>query len=126
MTLTSRVSQLWRRRTPPSPRHLWAVGKATTADGATAHLQLEFTLCAEDHDLEAEALDQVAMDAVEGVLRVEVGRREVASLPAAGDAVDWLPAGLVPGARITNVFVISSDVEVTQELRRLVTSCAGP
>jgi len=126
MTLTSRVSQLWRRRTPSLPRHLWAMGKATTADGATAHVQLEFTLCAEDPDLESEVLDRVAMDAVEGELRVEVGRRPVASLPMVGDAVDWLPADLVPGATIANVFVIASDVEVTHELRRLVSPCAGP
>jgi hypothetical protein len=126
MTLTGKVSQLWRRRTPSSPRHLWAIGKATTADGATAHVHLEFALCAEDPDLEAEVLDRVAMDAVEGVLRVEVGRRPVASLPMVGDAVDWVPADLVPGATIANVFVIASDVEVTHELRRLVTPCAGP
>ena len=66
------------------------------------------------------------MDAVEGVLRVEVGRRPVGSLPMVGDAVDWVPADLVPGATIANVFVIASDVEVTHELRRLVTPCAGP
>jgi len=127
MTLTGRVSQLWQRRTPRScPRRLWAITTATTADGVSTHVQIEFTLDTPELDVDPEVLDRATMDAVEGVLRYEIGRRRVASLPTAGDTIDWVPPNLVPGASISNVFVVSSDVEVTHELRRLVTHTAGP
>ena len=127
MTLTDKVSQLWQRRAPrPSARHLWAITTATTSDGVIAHVQIELTLDVGAVDADGGALDSATMDAVEGVLRHEIGRRRVASLPMAGAAIDWVPPNLVPGATIGNVFVISSDVEVTHELRRLVTHTAGP
>jgi hypothetical protein len=127
MTLTVKVSQLWHRRAPrPSARHLWAITTATTSDGVVAHVQIEFTLHVGAVDADPDALDRATMDAVEGVLRYEIGRRPIASLPMAGTPMDWVPPNLVPGATIGNVFVTSSDVEVTQELRRLVTNTAGP
>jgi len=127
MTLTSKLSQLWHRRTSDaSPRHLWAIATVTTADGVSAHVQIEFTLDAQAVDVDPDAVDWATMDAVEDILRQEMGRSRVASLPMAGDALDWVPPDLVPGAPIANVFVLSSDVEVTHELRRLVTHAAGP
>lgn len=127
MALTSKVSQLWHRRTStPSPRHLWAITSATTTDGVTAHVHIEFTLDARALDTNPDVLDVATMDAVEGVLRYEVSHRRVASLPMAGDPIDWVPENLVPDATIGNVFVISSDVQVTHELRRLVNRTAGP
>ena len=117
MTLTGRVTQLWHRRTPRScPRHLWAITTATTADSISTNFQIEFTLDAPELDVDPEVLDRATMDAVEGVLRYEIGRRRVASLPTAGDTIDWVPPNLVPGASVSNVFVVSSDVEVTQGL----------
>ena len=127
MTLTGMVSQLWQRRTPSAcPRHLWAISTATTADGVVAHVQIEFTLDARALDADPDALDLATMDAVEGIVRYEIGSRRVASLPIAGEAIDWVPPNLVPGATVGNVFVNSSDVEMTHELRRLVTRTAGP
>jgi len=35
--------------------------------------------------------------------------------------VDWVAPDTLPGATIANAFVLSSDVEVSHELRRLVT-----
>jgi hypothetical protein len=126
MTLTSTLSRLWRRQTTSAPRPLWAVATATTVDGATAHVQLEFTLDPPADDTGPETLDRSAMAAVENVLRHQVGRHPVAALPVAGDAVDWVAADLVTGATIGDVFVTRSDVEVTHELRRLVAHTAGP
>ena len=125
--MTSRVLQMWHRRTPsPSPRHLWAITSATTVDGVTAHVQIEFTLDAREVDGHPDVLDAATMDAVETVLRNEVSHRRVASLPMAGESIDWVPENLMPDATISNVFVISSDVQVTHELRRLVNHTAGP
>jgi hypothetical protein len=102
------------------------VTTATTADGVTAHIQIEFILDARSVDIDPDVLDTAAMDAVEAALRHEIARRRVAALPTAGDAIDWVATNLVPGVIIDNVFVISSDIEVTHELRRLVAHEAGP
>jgi hypothetical protein len=126
MTLTT-LTRLFRRRPPyASARHLWAVAKATSADGVTARVGVEFTLEVLLVDGgSSEELEDSAIDAVEGVLRREIGRRSVASLPTVGAPVDWVPPDLVPGARLANAFVLSSDLEVTRQLQRLVVEDAS-
>jgi hypothetical protein len=120
VTWSHRRDRLRGRRASPAPRRLWALATAPTTDGVTAHVRVDFTLQPGTGTAYDEELDMAVMDRVEARLRQEVGRRPVADLPVVGDSVDWVPTDLVPGATILDVHVVGSDVEVTPELRRLV------
>jgi hypothetical protein len=127
MTLTTRVTRLFRHgRRHASVQHLWSLARATTADGVTARVEIEFTLEALLVDGSAEELAAAAIDAVESALRREIGSRSVSSLPTVGASVDWVAADLVPGARLGNAFVLGSDIEVTRQLQRLVVDDTSP
>jgi hypothetical protein len=75
---------------------------------------------------DAEDVDGAVMGAVEDHLREWISNRDVASLPTAGVAVDFVPGDLVPGARIEHVFVVTCDIEVTRQLQRLIGGSVGP
>jgi len=129
MTLPRRLFYLRRRPAGSSPepsRHLWAGVTATTVDGVTAHIQVEFTRDITSLESSPVAFDQMAMDAVEGALHHHVATLPASSLPMTGDGLGWVEAELVPHTVIGNVFVISSDIEVSTDLRRrLIDSDTG-
>lgn len=124
MTLTTRLLHL-RRRTavssPKPPRHLWAAATARTIDGLTARIQVEFTRQVTSREPSPVAIDQVAMDAVEGALHHYVTTLPTSSLPMTGEALGWETVDLVPNMVIDNVVVVSSDIEVSTQLRRRLT-----
>lgn len=111
---------LWSRR--PSRRevrrlHHWAVTSATTTDGVRARLAVDYTVRIEGRpELALSTVD----DLVEEGLRELVATTGVAGLPAPGDVPAWqvdLPHGVV----VETAVVTMADVEVSAELRRLVT-----
>jgi hypothetical protein len=114
---------LWtRRRSRERPRHLhhWAVATATTADGVRARLTVDFTAVVTGSDVELTAI----VDAIEAALRDLVVRSEVADLPDPGDEPAWF-VDLPEGVSVDHAVVTTADVEVSAELRRLVTSRQG-
>jgi hypothetical protein len=101
----------------------------TTADGVVVLLQVELTVreaADAPHRGDPESLDRSVMDATEDHLRGWISSHSVAGLPTAGEAVDWVPADLVPGATIEHVFVMACDIEVTPQLQRLIGRSVGP
>lgn len=108
------------QRVGTEPRERWAVAKATTIDGVTARVQVEFSVRVVEPEVAPRDVDQQVVDAVEDALRHEIGRRTVADLPTAGDDPAWAPEAFLPGVLVEHAVVISSDVVVTSELRRLV------
>ena len=128
---TRRASRLFRRSppAPPAPRHLWVHATGTTADGVVVLLQVELTVreAADTHRrADPDDVDRAVMDATEDLLRDWISNRHVASLPTAGEAVDWVPADLVAGAQVDHVFVMACDIEVTRQLQRLIGGSVGP
>jgi len=123
MTLARRLIHLRRRPAMSSPtpaRHLWVAVTATTVDGLTAHIQVEFTRDVASREPSPVSVDQMAMDAVEGALHHHVATLPASSLPMKGEALCWVKTDLVPLTVIGNVIVVSSDIEVSTELRRRV------
>lgn len=112
------------QRGDTDPRHVWAVARANTSDGVTAHLEVEVVV--QSTDPEAEGSDVDLIDAVEEELRRRITGHPVASLPSVGDDTPFLPADLLAGVTIQRGVVTISDVEVTPELRRLVTDRSTP
>ncbi|WP_158647985.1 hypothetical protein [Nocardioides houyundeii] len=100
-------------------RHQWAVVTATTLDGVTAHVQVEYSWQG-PRTRNPEALAATVADAVEDRLRRLVTTRTVPALPGLGDDLGWEEEQLVPGVRVEHVTVTTAEVEVTTELRRLV------
>lgn len=100
--------------------HRWTVASATTADGVSARLHVEFTITVTDPASAPADADAQVLDAVEDAVRRRVRSRTVAALPGAGDAAPWLPESPVLGVRLGHGVVASADVQVTGELRRLV------
>ena len=92
---------------------------ATTRDGVTAHLQVEYSWQG-PRTRDPAGLDAAVADAVEDRLRRLVAARTVSALPGLGDDLGWTGEQLVPGVRVEHVSVTTSEVEVTGELRRLV------
>ena len=114
------VLAAWHSRAPATgPRlHCWAVATATTRDGVTAHLQVEYSWTPLA-DGDGPLADRVAAG-VEDALRALIAERNLAALPGLGDDPGWGATSLVPGVRLDHVSVTGSEVEVTGELRRLV------
>ncbi|MDT0201056.1 hypothetical protein [Nocardioides sp. AE5] len=111
-----------RRVARGGPWQIWAVARANTADGATAHLQVEAVIEASAPLPVGSALDGPALrDAVEEQLRRRITGHPVAALPSVGDGAPFVAPGLPSGMRVTHAVVTTSDVEVTPGLRRLVT-----
>ena len=98
--------------------HHWAVASATTVDGVRARVTVDYTLRIEDNpDADLVVLD----DLIENSLRGLIAVTSVAGLPAPGVVPDWQVA-LPDGVVIESAVVTTADVEVSAELRRLVTS----
>lgn len=118
------MSTLWNRLRPrEQDRHLhhWAVASATTADGVRARLTVDFTVAL---DVEAAAELAAVVDAAEASLRDLVVTSEVAALPDPGDEPAWV-VDLPDGVTLEHAVVTTADVEVSAELRRLVTARTG-
>jgi hypothetical protein len=101
-----------------TPRHAWAVARASTADGVLARLQAEVTFRVVEAGVRAPA-DRACAVAEEALRRVIVSSG-VPSLPGAGDEVPVGDDVRRPGVAVDSVVVTAADVEVTGELRRLV------
>jgi hypothetical protein len=111
-----------RRNAPPSePHHLWTVSRANTSDGATARLEVEVAVEFTDGRLQRNDTDTEIVDAVGEEIRQRIIDHPVASLPSVGDDAPFVNPDVVTGVRIVRAVVTASDVEVTPELRRLVT-----
>ncbi|HEY0904171.1 MAG TPA: hypothetical protein VGE14_09805 [Marmoricola sp.] len=113
-----------RRDVGPARRHRWDVATASTPDGATVEVHVEYVvvLAKPDHELET-----AVSDAVEERIRQTIRTTPLVDLPAAGDDADWAEGDHVGGAVVEHAVVVRSDVQVTAELRRIVTgSFAGP
>lgn len=100
----------------------WASAHATTADGVTAVVHVEFTMRAEEGVLDP-ARDAEVIDAVEAAVRQAIAVTHVDALPAMGDTPDWFALIELPGITLKHAVVTASDVRVTPELRRLVADC---
>ncbi len=103
---------------PAAPRHLSIATRARSADGATVRLVVRV-----DYLLEADAAPRTVhalADAAEREVRESVQTRRVLSLPGVGDSFDLPDPQQVPGVRVQHMEVITADVEITRELRRLV------
>lgn len=109
------------QRTTAEPHHVWALARANTSDGVTAHLEVEVLVQLTDPGADRSALDADVVDAIEDELRQRITAHPVASLPSVGDDTPFLTADLLPGCEVLRGVVTISDVEVTPELRRLVT-----
>lgn len=117
------VTRPWGRRSSGGPHRRWAVATATTRDGVTAHVQVEYSWDTDPGTGAPAAgaeLDVRVADAVEDALRQLVSERTVAALPGLGDDPGWEPDQFVEGVRVEHVTVTTSEVEVSGELRRLV------
>ncbi len=101
---------------PDVPRHQYVSTRASSADGALVRVQAEVTYRVEGT---ATGADELVCDAAEEALRRAVVTRRVLALPGAGDEVA-VPGPLPEGLRVERMVVVSADVEVTRELRRLV------
>lgn len=108
------------------PYRVWALARANTSDGVTAHLEVEVLVQLTDPGLDRSALDADVVDAIEDELRQRITAHPVASLPSVGDDTPFLTADLLPGCEVLRGAVTISDVEVTPELRRLVTDRSAP
>lgn len=105
-------------------QHRWAVASATTLDGVTARLHVEFTISVTEPTTAPEDLDERVTDLAEEAIRRRVRSRSLAVLPGAGDAATWISETPVPGVRVGHAVVVAAEVAVSGELRRLVTSAA--
>lgn len=105
-------------RVDDTPRHAWAVARASSADGVLARLQADVTFRVLEAGVRSPA-HQAGVVAEEALRRAIVSSR-VPSLPGVGDAVPVHSDVRPPGIAVDSVVVTASDVEVTGELRRLV------
>jgi hypothetical protein len=115
------------RRTPAAVRTREDVvrrlvdARATTADGVTADLHVDFALHVPRGTLD-EVLDRAVEDAVEAATRRAIRAARVDTLPDSGDHPTWLEGLDLLGARIGDAVVTAAEVWVTPELRRLVSA----
>lgn len=98
--------------------HLWAVASANTSDGVTALLQVEFRVRAPEGAVRPAGL----VDDAESMLRHRIATAPLADLPSAGDEIELDWNDLPTGVKVSPGVVCLSDVEVTPELRRLLTT----
>lgn len=114
------------QRHTPDPHQLWAVARANTSDGVTAHIEVEVVVRCTDAGTDRSTADLTLIDAIEGQVRRRITDHPVASLPSVGDDTPFIPADLLDGFTIHTGVVTVADVEVTPELRRLVTDRSAP
>jgi hypothetical protein len=116
------------RRTvlPEEPRRLWTVSRANTSDGATANLEVEVVVELIEPGPGRTEIDEELVDLIESHVRRRITEHPVASLPSVGDDAPFVPPDVSPGVRLLRAVVTTSDVEVTPELRRLVTDRSVP
>lgn len=112
-------------RVDVEPRERWVWVTATTGDGVTAHLQVEFVVRVNDAAVAPRDVDAIVLGAVEDVLRREIAMSTVDRLPDVGDVPGWAPGSFVPGVLVERPVVAVCDVVVGPELRRLV-DCVRP
>ena len=118
------IARWWRRDGAPARVHRWDVATASTPDGATVEMHVEYVVVLAERVDEAET---AVSDAVEDRIRQLITTTHLVDLPAAGDNADWAEAVSVEGAVVEHAVVVRSDVQVTPALRRLVAaSFAGP
>jgi regulator of protease activity HflC (stomatin/prohibitin superfamily) len=108
------------RRVDMAVRRRWAVVTGSTADGATAHVRLEFVTRVVDAALAPAEADGKVLSAVEQRLHDDVATSSVGELPAVGQTMPWAPDEFVAGMRVEHPVVTVCDIEATGELRRLV------
>ncbi|NYG60642.1 hypothetical protein BJ980_003565 [Nocardioides daedukensis] len=124
------------------PQRLWTVSRANTSDGVTARLEVEVVVeLAGVGSRHGPVLGPVVgpgsgpavgsvggetVDLIESAIRRRITEHPVASLPSVGDEAPFLPEEIIQGVRIVRAVVTASDVEVTPELRRLVTDRSHP
>ncbi len=104
--------------------HLWAVARANTRDGVTANIQVEVTVSGLDKCVAVPSAEVV--DALQAALRRRIVSSDLAGLPSLGDDPEFTADELPHGIRLDHSVVSISDVEVTPELRRLVSSRRMP
>ena len=107
--------------TPEEPRRLWTVSRANTSDGATANLEVEVVVELTEPGPRRSEVDGEVVDLIESHVRRRITEHPVASLPSVGDDAPFVPPDVASGVRVLRAVVTASDVEVTPELRRLVT-----
>lgn len=111
-------------RVETGTQHRWAVASATSVDGVTARLHVEYTVTVTDPASAPRDLEERVLDTVEDAVRQKVRSRPLAALPGSGDAAPWVPPDPVEGVRLDRAVVVAAEVAVSGELRRLVTSAA--
>lgn len=97
----------------------WASGRATTRDGVTAELHVEFVARSIGRALD-EHRDRWVQDAMEGAVRRAIVSATLDQLPDAGDSPGWAVEVDVPDVVVEHAEVTGAEVWVTPELRRLV------
>ena len=96
------------RRVDTAPRQRWAVATTYTADGANAHVRVEYVVQVVD----AGQIDEELQDAVEQRLHEHISDRPARELPAVGQTLDWPADSFVAGFLVEHAEVTVCDVQV--------------
>jgi len=113
------------RRIDTAVRRQWTAVTAVTADGARAHLQVEYAVRVTNPVAAPEDADDLVADEVENRVRQGISRVLARDLPDGGDPLPWAPESFAPGVVVEHITVNSADIAVTPELRRLLVPATG-